>query len=407
MPRRAWLGAIVLAGVLLSAPAEADPTAMDPGRDPEMETARRAEPLGWGGVLALSSAAALAFGGAALARRRPAPARVALVLGGLLTGALVAEAGLRASVDSWAYHVKIRDGCYHSNPRGYLQESRFYDQRDIVAFCAGRIQDVWKTCEAPLPRDGDAPRLMAVGDSFTDGVGVFARDTWPAQLATRMGSSVVNCGRASLGATAVARRFLDYRPRHDPDVVVYALVLNDVPPPSQPETVRSGEVSARIGDRAAFERLVSAAPLLGPVWRQSALGRLLTERLVARAVARDTVRMYQQTWADPTRAPVVEAFDVIAAMSELAAEHDARFLVAIWPLLFDLDAYDFADAHATIRRELESRGVAVLDLLPAFEGRDVADLQVHPTDHHPNDLAHALAADAIAEALRAPPVVSP
>jgi hypothetical protein len=41
-----------------------------------------------------------------------------------------------------------------------------------------------------------------------------------------------------------------------------------------------------------------------------------------------------------------------------------------------------------------------LDLLDTFRGHDEKSLWVHPTDHHPNEAAHALAAEAIERFVR-------
>ena len=55
----------------------------------------------------------------------------------------------------------------------------------------------------------------------------------------------------------------------------------------------------------------------------------------------------------------------------------------------------------TVRRELrEEAGLEVLDLLRFYEGVDARRLAVVPfSDPHPNELAHRIAADAIAEYL--------
>jgi hypothetical protein len=47
-----------------------------------------------------------------------------------------------------------------------------------------------------------------------------------------------------------------------------------------------------------------------------------------------------------------------------------------------------------------SAGLEVIDLAPAFAGRRTESLWVHPSDHHPNGSAHALAARALVEGLR-------
>jgi hypothetical protein len=42
----------------------------------------------------------------------------------------------------------------------------------------------------------------------------------------------------------------------------------------------------------------------------------------------------------------------------------------------------------------------VHDLLPAFGGHQDHQLWVHPTDHHPNEIAHDLAAGSLEEFVR-------
>jgi hypothetical protein len=74
----------------------------------------------------------------------------------------------------------------------------------------------------------------------------------------------------------------------------------------------------------------------------------------------------------------------------------ARLLVAPWPLLVGLDrGYPFEPAHETIRRLCAGAGIPHYDLLQAFRGRPTADLWVHPVDHHPNEVAHRIAAEAL------------
>ena len=79
-----------------------------------------------------------------------------------------------------------------------------------------------------------------------------------------------------------------------------------------------------------------------------------------------------------------------------------RFLVASWPLMVHLEGDDpFGDLAQTIERFCLSAGVPRHDLRPAFRGRRTETLWVHPVDMHPNDLAHRLAAESLAPAIRA------
>ena len=82
-------------------------------------------------------------------------------------------------------------------------------------------------------------------------------------------------------------------------------------------------------------------------------------------------------------------------------ERGGRFLVASWPLLVDLDAYPFTAADETIARFCEGAGIPRLDLRAALQGQTAESLWVHPVDHHPNEIAHRLAAGALAPRVRA------
>ena len=75
----------------------------------------------------------------------------------------------------------------------------------------------------------------------------------------------------------------------------------------------------------------------------------------------------------------------------------ARLLVAPWPLFVGLErAYPFAHVHDEIRRFCLAAGIPHQELREAFAGRRTEELWVHPVDHHPNETAHRLAAEALA-----------
>jgi hypothetical protein len=82
--------------------------------------------------------------------------------------------------------------------------------------------------------------------------------------------------------------------------------------------------------------------------------------------------------------------------ADLAKEKRFRLALVIFPELRQLDAgYPFAKIHALVRRTCDGLGIPVLDLLDTYRGHDAATLWVHPIDHHPNEIAHRMAAEAI------------
>ena len=70
--------------------------------------------------------------------------------------------------------------------------------------------------------------------------------------------------------------------------------------------------------------------------------------------------------------------------------------MVIFPELHNLKrGYPFEQIHELVRSNCESFGLPVLDLFEVYSGRNAAELWAHPSDHHPNEGAHALAAEAI------------
>ena len=91
-----------------------------------------------------------------------------------------------------------------------------------------------------------------------------------------------------------------------------------------------------------------------------------------------------------------------------AKKNDATLLVAVFPFLHRLGAdYAFADAHRVLDDYWSSRSIDHLDLLPIFQAHSEETLTVNRFDAHPNERAHALAADAIWERLLRPRVEEP
>jgi hypothetical protein len=88
-------------------------------------------------------------------------------------------------------------------------------------------------------------------------------------------------------------------------------------------------------------------------------------------------------------------------MVELSRQRGFKIALVIFPELHALDAYPFERIHEQVLAGAAELGLPALDLLPVFRGQRAEDLWVHVTDHHPNEVAHRQAAEAIERFLRA------
>jgi hypothetical protein len=359
-------------------------------------------------------------------RARERLGRAALAAAAVAASALLMEAALRAAGyaparfaapgELYGARERVFLDSYPSNPRGYFDidlrapaTRRHYEALGVTGIDAVaarapfavefRYNSLFFREREPGPKPPGTIRVVLLGDSFTEGQGVKEPDTTARRLQALLGRDgqsweVLNCARRGADFPSLHKMFDKVLP-FDPDIVVHAAVLNDAD--------RSADVGARLDrlddwilDR---RRLVSASGAPGPF--ESRLLDFVRDRLDGARVGRETTRWYLDLYGPANREGWERTQGYWRDMDLRMRARGGRFLIASWPLLVDLDDYPFAAADETIARFCASAGIPRVDLRPALRGRPPSSLWVHPVDHHPNDVAHALAAQALAGPVRA------
>jgi lysophospholipase L1-like esterase len=245
-------------------------------------------------------------------------------------------------------------------------------------------------------------RVMVLGDSFTEGQGVKEPDTYPRALERRLNAmepgrfEVLNCGRRGEDFPALFHAFEEVL-RHDPDVVVYGMVLNDA---ALSERFRSRQDFANdlIMDRG-WSLLGKPAPEMRRF--DSRLVASVKDRLEARRTARQTTRFYLDMYGEPNREGWKRTEGYLREMNRRARARGARLLLASWPLLVNMEGEDpFGAVASTVARFCVTAGIPRHDLRPSLRGHPTSSLWVDPVDMHPNEVAHALAAESLAPVVR-------
>ncbi len=318
-------------------------------------------------------------------------AKVGLTLGACLVTLLVIELGFRLFMDEPRV-TEVSEDRYPDNPRGYFEPcGDEYCVTKSIADCSDL---------------GGSPYVLFVGDSFTEGIGVRDPDVMSALL-TFDDHRTMNCAMSgnSLGDVmqGVERMTGAYRP----DLTVYGLVLNDLDPGPGNAAYGIGCGSAK-GDNPGRNDYVTIANAGWAEWqaeREAELGwssiflhshvvRWFWLRQLANTVSVDTETWYRNCFKSGPE--LTKSLDAVATL----AKGQKRFIVMLWPLFVRLDEYPFKDIHKRLASGLKERGVEVLDLLTVFEGQPTDELYVHIMDRHPNEIAHKMAADALADRLK-------
>lgn len=352
--------------------------------------------------------------------------RLALVILATVASLVLAELVVRAmglGPSQWAHpwHLESEDkqhgiDVYPNDPRGYFDVS-LHDEEVLEHLAAHGMEEARERaertphgvlfryspelCRGPaIGPKTDRPRIVVVGDSFTEGQGVKEEDTFTRQLEVLLdgpevdGPEIINCGRRGYDFPEI-HEFFERQLALEPDIVVYAMTLND-PEQSAAFHERQAFLNDWILDRRHMYQ--DMAPT--PPWWSSRLRSLVSDRLEGQRVAAATTAWYRDMVAAPNAAGWQTTLDHVEAMHRTMQERGGRFVVFVLPLFIGLESdYPFEVVHRAAVDGYRSRGVEVHDTLPVFRGRDTTSLWVHPADRHPNETAHRLIAEAMAEAM--------
>jgi len=126
--------------------------------------------------------------------------------------------------------------------------------------------------------------------------------------------------------------------------------------------------------------------------QRSAFINFIVHSIEERRLHQVTVQAYVQSFDDES---ANNGFGLIDELDHSVLGKDGTLLVVVFPLLYDFDRYFFKSIHEEIESFCVSRSILHLDLLPAFSLHEAEELWANPTDHHPNETAHQIAAEEI------------
>lgn len=269
---------------------------------------------------------------------------------------------------------------YDSNPRGY------FDAKNSLTYRTNRYG--FRGADFPRNKPEGAFRIMVLGDSFTFGEGVKLEHIFTTRLQDILKNRTVpNIGVLNFGTSAWSTRdeiaYFEHAGRDfQPDLVLVVFVLND----AGPEVLDLwNNFRASYEAPFPFKRSYVASFVYAMIARENA-GRRYINTLVNSALAEEG------KWRD--------ILALLPKGKRLAESVGARFAVVAFPFMYQLNEnYPFHPIHKLVRDTCEGAQIPYLDLFPAFKGQSYMDLWVHPSDQHPNEKGHAIAARAIADFL--------
>lgn len=286
---------------------------------------------------------------------------------------------------------------YSSNPRGY------FDADNGVIFKINSLG--LRGPEVTENKPSNTLRILGLGDSFAFGEGVRDEDTFLRRLEHSLNANPVNGALVEVlnaGTQGYNSRdevlYLEHRwLKLAPDVVLISFYLNDA---YTDDTfwIRGEGLGIYLAEPQGLAQY-------------SYVIDLIKHEYGARKIRRSMQTYYSHAYfSQPQRSfRPIGGVNADWHASRTALEHAVKlshakgFKIAlvIFPEFQALDKeYPFEQIHSLVKNSCTSFGMPVLDLLDTYRGYVDRDLWVHPSDHHPNEIAHKMAADAIDVFLR-------
>lgn len=248
----------------------------------------------------------------------------------------------------------------------------------------------------------DALRIAILGDSFTFGEGVRDEDTYSEQLRRKLAEALPgrrietqNWGVGGYNTEQEAALLEHWVLDFDPDVVVLGFTINDAEPRLFFWDRRTGSLHRRW---AGMEMLTEPRDPDPSDWKRLRVLRLFAYFLHDRDRSRKAVAYHRRLYSDESE-DWARCRTALARIAATCRERDLHCYVLAFPLLWQLSDYPLADVHHKTIAAIAEAGLEPIDLLPALRRFESWELWVHPTDQHPNEVAHEVAAEILSKRL--------
>ena len=279
---------------------------------------------------------------------------------------------------------------YYTNPRGYHDAIRKDGKYTVYGLTYHDSPDGYRMCSSHDHSPIEAPEthVLGLGDSFTYGRGVRYDDIYLTRLEESLNQesdsvTIKNCGVVGAGIediVSIYARESSSLPRGS--LVIYGMVLNDL-----------GLVLTEPIKGLNFIDINNGGNTFNPLRKRSALINFVAHSIETRRLHTSTVKAYLESF-EGQNAEI--GFKRLEDLNQSVLEDGGTLLVVVFPLLYDFERHLFDSIHKRIGLFCAGHQILYVDLLPAFSRHKAEDLWANPTDHHPNEVAHRIAADELA-----------
>lgn len=247
-------------------------------------------------------------------------------------------------------------------------------------------------------------RIIGLGDSFAWGWGIIDNrrtffkllECWLNKQNPSHPVELINASKPGVGVNYY-QRFMDKTGwQLNPDQVVISFNINDANIKYVSLSI-DAKTARRLEERSGF-------------WtKNSRLIQFVRNRLLRKHVRQKFIKNVHDAILGEKRSECWDrANATLLAIAQGCQQRGIDLLVVVFPLLVDLErSYPFTAEVDEIVRFCHQNRIDCINLLPTFLGKKSELLWSLPSDTHPNQVAHRLAAETIFRTLSHPDFITP
>lgn len=263
-------------------------------------------------------------------------------------------------------------------------------------------QHGWRDDEHDHQKPVNTFRIVVLGDSVTHGYGVNVESTYAKQLEKKLNAlpqsqytyEVILIALEGINTEQEAHLLEIEGIKYHPNIVIIGYVLNDPANGSSLELAmlhaQGRNWKGKLKQFAAKSSLIhyTYKALKKSYWRLAIVFGKEDREDIAR---NDYLSMFYENTDMWNR--VLDAFSKI---QRIAQQQNIPVIVIIFPILHNLDNYQWKAIHSQVQQAAQGYGLRVIDLLDYYQTYPQHKLQVYNGDNiHPNQLGHEVASQAL------------
>jgi hypothetical protein len=258
----------------------------------------------------------------------------------------------------------------------------------------------------PVPDDHF--RILAVGDSFTLGLGVREEDTWVIQLENLLKTEstsipakqyasieIINAGTGSWNTQTEYQYLRQKGMTHNPDAVILGFFVNDfrVDDSAEYMITETGHLKRKHGGKRSTElQSVLYEDSTSKNWRDTLVE---SSHLIRWISGRNMIFQTQALMASYGTHEKERVYTAVRGIHAITQNAGIPFYMCLFAHVEDTVSPPDDRALNELADVCRSLDIPVLRMDEALKGFKAADLWVHPKDRHPNAIAHSFYAQHI------------